>query len=115
MRLQAKVSLLLILGAALAACTTQPRVPTQTELNFEGLQSGASQRFEIAQFRPGVDFTHYSAVQILEPDLEFRRPDRTQQEFPLTAEQRERFRDLLAASFRDRHQQYPDRRFPFWT
>jgi hypothetical protein len=101
MRPQSKASLSLVFVAALAACTTQPRVPTEADVNFEGLQSGNSQRFEIAQFRPGVDFTHYTAVQILEPDLEFRRPDRTQQEFPLTAEQRARFRDLLAASFRD--------------
>ncbi len=101
MRPQAKASLLLVVGAVLAGCTTQPRVPTEADVNFEGLQTGNSQRFEIVQFRPGVDFTHYSAVQILEPDLEFRLPDRARQEFPLTEEQRARFRDLLAASFRD--------------
>ena len=101
MRPQAKISLYLVASAVLAACTTQPRVPTESEFNYEGLKTGDSQRFEIAQFRPGVDFTHYTAVQIPDPELEFRRPDRSQQEFPLSDEQKARFRDLLAASFRD--------------
>ena len=85
--------------AFLGACTSQPVMPTTVELNYEGLQSVPSQRFAQAQVRPGIDFTFYKAVYVNEPELDFRTPDRSQQEFPLTDEQKARFRDILVASF----------------
>ena len=101
MRSHASIAALLAAGALLSACIAQPRVPTEVQLNYEGLRSVSSQRFETAQVRPGVDFTSYRSVQLVEPELEFRRPDRSRQEFPLSAEQQIRFRDYLSASFRD--------------
>lgn len=101
MRTHASIGATLAVCAVLSACVAQPRVATEVSFNYEGLRSAPSERFETAQFRPGIDFTQYRGVQLLEPELEFRRPDRTQQEFPLTAEQKDRFRDLLSASFHD--------------
>lgn len=85
--------------ALIGACTSQPVMPTTVELNYEGLRTVPSQRFAQAQVRPGVDFTFYQAVYVNEPELDFRTPDRSQQEFPLTDEQKARFRDTLIASF----------------
>ncbi len=88
---------LLILG--LGGCSSQPVMPTTIDLNYEGLQTVRSDRFSQGQVRPGVDFTQYEAVYVNEPELDFRTPDRSQQEFPLTDEQKNRFRDTLIASF----------------
>ncbi len=101
MRSHASIGAVLAVSALLSACMAQPRVPTEVEFNYEGLRTVPSQRFEIAQYRPGVDFTRYRSVYLVEPELEFRRPDRSRQEFPLSAEQQTRFRDQLAASFRE--------------
>lgn len=101
MRLHASIGAILAVCAVLSACIAQPRVATEVAFNYEGLRSAPSERFETAQFRPGIDFTQYRAVQLLAPELEFRRPDRSQQEFPLTAGQKDSFRDLLSASFHD--------------
>ncbi len=101
MRSHAGILALLATGALLSACIAQPRVPTEVEFNYEGLRSVSSDRFEKAQIRPGVDFTKYSSVQLAQPELEFRRPDRSRSEFPLTAEQKSLFRDDLSASFGD--------------
>ncbi len=94
-----------VLGVAvalvLAGCEAQPVVPTTVDLNYEGLQSVASQRFAEVQIRPGVDFTRYTAVHVLDPQLEFRQPNRARQEFPLTEEQKSQFREILIASFVD--------------
>ncbi len=85
----------------LSACVAQPRVATEVSFNYEGLRTVPSERFETAQYRPGVDFTKYTSVRFVDPELEFRRPDRSQHEFPLTAAQKESFRDLLSASFHE--------------
>ena len=86
---------------AIAGCESQPVVSTSAELDSEGLQTVSSRRFAKAQIRPGVDFTRFNAVHVLEPELQFREPDRSKQEFPLTDEQKSRFRDVLYASFED--------------
>lgn len=93
----------LVLASALAlvGCESQPVVPTTVDLNYEGLRTVPSPRFAEAQVRPGVDFTRYTAVHVLEPELEFRQPDRSQQEFPLSEEQKSQFRDVLIQSFKD--------------
>jgi Protein of unknown function (DUF3313) len=85
---------------ALAACSPQPVVPTTATLNYEGLKSINAKRFARAEVRPGVNFTHYKAVQARAPELEFRTPDRSQMQFPLSDEQKTRFREALAASLR---------------
>lgn len=89
------VPTLLIAQGCVAPSATAPA------LSYEGLAPAASRRFDGAEFRPGVDFTRYSAVQIDDPVLEFRTPDAGSGEFPLTADQKRRFHDMLAAAFAD--------------
>lgn len=87
--------LLLAQGCAAPAAVTAPA------LSYEGLQPVAIRRFDSAEFRPGVDFTRYSAVHIDDPVLEFRTPDAGSGEFPLSADQKRRFHDMLAGAFAD--------------
>ncbi len=84
-----------------AGCESQPVMPTTVELNNEGLRSVTSQRFAEAQVRPNTDFTQYEAIYVNEPELGFREPDSSKQEFPLSQEQKDRFRDTLVESFVD--------------
>ena len=78
-----------------------PSATTAPALSYEGLAPAASRRFDSAEFRPGVDFTRYTAVHIDDPVLEFRTPDAGSGEFPLSADQQRRFHDMLAAAFTD--------------
>ncbi len=78
-----------------------PSAATAPALSYEGLAPADSRRFGQAEFRPGVDFTRYSAVHIDDPVLEFKTPDAGSSEFPLTADQKRRFHDMLAAAFAD--------------
>ena len=78
-----------------------PSATTAPALSYEGLAPAASRRFDSAEFRPGVDFTRYKAVHIDDPVLEFRTPDAGSGEFPLSADQKRRFHDMLAAAFAD--------------
>jgi hypothetical protein len=96
---------------ALAACAPQPVVPTTAELSYEGLRVVKTRRFAQAEVRPGVDFTRYNAVHALPPQLEFRTPDRSKQQFPLTAEQKRRFHDSLVASLRKEFSEHPTLEF----
>jgi Protein of unknown function (DUF3313) len=88
----------LLAALVLAACAAQPVAPTSAELNYEGLVTVPSRRFSRVDLRPGVDFTRYTAVYAQAPELEFRTPDRSARQFPLTEEQKARFRDALVAS-----------------
>jgi hypothetical protein len=92
---------LFLAAVLLAGCATGPAVDPGATPDYEGLVEVRAKRFSTARVRPGVDFTAYNAVHILEPELEFRPVDRSQQAFPLDGEQKARFRDMLAAAFQD--------------
>jgi hypothetical protein len=84
----------------LSACGPQPTIPIDLpEINFDGLEEVRSRFFSAAFIRPGVDFTDYQELLLGESELAFRTPDRAKQQFPLTPEQKNRFRQLLDAQF----------------
>jgi hypothetical protein len=56
-------------------------------------------QFDVAQVRPETVFSDYDGVILAAPELAFRTPDRSQQQFPLDEAQKQRFEDLLADAF----------------
>ena len=92
---------LVLMALLLGGCAAEPGIRADAVPDYEGLAEARSKRFETVRVRPGVDFTAYDAVHILDPELEFRPIDRAQQEFPLDDEQKSRFRDMLAGAFQD--------------
>lgn len=92
---------LVLMAFLLGGCAAEPGIRADAVPDYEGLVEVRSKRFETVRVRPGVDFTAYDAVHILEPELEFRPIDRAQPEFPLDNEQKSRFRDMLAGAFQD--------------
>jgi len=91
---------LIALGAALAGCAPQPTEPVRTSVaNYEGLEQVASRYFDVALVRPGVRFANYGRVIVQAPELAFRTPDRSLQQFPLDDDQKARFRNMLQAKF----------------
>ena len=94
------IVILLGLFGLMSACAPQPTTPIDLpKTNFDGLEEIKSKYFSAAFVRPGVDFSHYRELLLSESELAFRTPDRSKQEFPLTAEQKNRFRQLLDAQF----------------
>lgn len=89
-----------LLVLALPACAPQPteRLDTST-VRLDGLQEISSKFFDAAFVRPGVDFGRYRELLVNDSELAFRTPDRSKQQFPLTEEQKERFRQLLDRQF----------------
>ncbi len=73
---------------------------TAKSVNYEGLADAASRAFDIAQVRPGVDFSAYSGIVIGAPELAYRTPDRSALEFPLSEEQKDNLRDMVIEAFR---------------
>jgi hypothetical protein len=93
---------LLAIAAALvlSGCSSVAGKPSsEGAVNFEGLEAIKSRYFDIALVRPGVDFAAYSGLMVGIPELAFRTPDRSQQEFPLSDAQKSRFQALLASQF----------------
>lgn len=93
---------LIAIAAALvfSGCSSVTGKPSSAgAVNFEGLEAIKSRYFDIALVRPGVDFSAYSGLMVGEPELAFRTPDRSQQEFPLSKAQKSRFQALLASQF----------------
>jgi hypothetical protein len=87
---------------SMAACAPQPTIPIDLpKTNFDGLEEVSSRHFSAAFMRPGVDFTDYQELLLGESELAFQTPDRAKQQFPLTPEQKNRFRQLLDAQFSD--------------
>ena len=70
------------------------------QLDYEGLQQVDARRMDAAFLRPGIDFGAYSSLRLEEVELAFRTPDRSKQQFPLTEEQKSKFRELLTQAFR---------------
>lgn len=95
-------SAILVIAAAvgLSACAPQPSEPLSAPAaTADSLYRVASQYFDAAFVREGADFSRYRQVIIHEPELAFRTPDRSQQQFPLSEDQKQRFRDMLEAQF----------------
>jgi len=91
----------MVAGLALLGCTQQPSRPLDTgAINHEGLAAFEARNYDAAFIRPGVDFGAYRGLLVSELELAFRTPDRSQREFPLSEEQKRRFRDVLAEAFR---------------
>ena len=92
----------LVLVVPLAGCaqtSASPPAPGNAEVNYEGLATVSSKAFEIAQIRPGTDFSTYSRLRVGTPELAYRTPNRAERQFPLTEEQKAGFRDSLIAAF----------------
>jgi hypothetical protein len=87
---------------SLAACSTLPSndvTEQQTTLGSDGLANVKSRSLDVAQLRPGTDFTRYSGLLLNPPELTFKTPDRAQDEFALTKDQQSGFRDIVARAF----------------
>ena len=101
MRSKTSAILFTFLGL-IAACAPQPTISVDlSEANFDGLREIESRHFAAAFVRPGVDFGNYQELLVSDSELAFRTPDREKQQFPLTAEQKNRFRQLLDTQFAD--------------
>jgi hypothetical protein len=92
--------LLAFLTAAtlLSACAAQTTPPVAT-IGPDGLREVRSKAFDTALVRPDVDFGRYREVLINRAELAFVTPDRSKRQFPLSEQQKERFRELLDAKF----------------
>ena len=90
----------LLIAMLVSACVPQPTVPvTASTSNVDGLEQVSSRYFDIAFVRPGVNFSHYKKLLLNESELAYKTPDRSQRQFPLSAEQKDRFRRTLDAQF----------------
>ena len=92
----------LMLFASLPGCASTSATapaPDLAAVNYEGLATVSSRAFDIAQVRPGTDFSAYSQLQLGTPELAYRTPDRSERQFPLSEEQKARFRENLVAAF----------------
>jgi len=90
----------LLLALLVASCAPQPTVPVAASTdNLDGLEQVSSRYFDIAFVRPGVDFSHYTAVLMSGSELAFKTPDRSLQQFPLSDEQKDQFRQQLDEDF----------------
>jgi hypothetical protein len=90
------------LALLLSACATPPAGNVQAmadALNDEGLETVPSRNIDIVQVRPGADFSTYRGVLLREPELDYRTPDRAQQQFALSQEQKDGFQDYIAEIF----------------
>jgi hypothetical protein len=93
----------LVLAMLVGACAPQPGIPvTVPATDLDGLESVSSKYFGAAFIRPGADFSRYQEILVGGSELAFKTPDRTKQQFPLSAEQKDRFRTLLDAQFAEK-------------
>lgn len=83
---------------ALFTCAVSAVQAAETP-NFEGLVNVSVATLDQAQVRPNVVFSVYQGVLLGNIELAFRTPDRSQNEFPITDEQREKFREALKQAF----------------
>jgi len=89
----------LALAFSVTACSSQPPVAIGSAVNYEGLADVVRPQFDVAQVRPETVFSDYDGVILAAPELAFRTPDRSQQQFPLDEAQKQRFEGLLADAF----------------
>lgn len=92
-----------IIAISLVACVSEQGVSAEPAsppaANFEGLVAIQSTVFDAAEARPGIDLSNYNAILFDDIELAFRTPDRSQQEFPLSAEQKAEFHAALQQAF----------------
>ncbi len=89
-----------LVAIATSACGPQPTQPKPTDaVNIEGLQQVSSRNFEAAFVRPDVRFGDYRKLRVDELELAFRTPDRAENQFPLSEDQKTRFRAAMATAF----------------
>ena len=81
------VSLLFLVSAANA------------QTNFEGLREVKSQTWDRVEVRPNMVFTVYTGIILGDVRIAYRTPDRSQQQFPLTDEQKARFQETLTRAY----------------
>ena len=91
--------ILLVLAFAVLGCATEPVATISSTVNYEGLADVRKPYFEVAQVRPETVFSAYDGVIVSAPELAFRTPDRSQQQFPLDEDQKRRFQTALAEVF----------------
>ncbi len=90
----------LLIALLVSACAPQPTVPIATSTNnIDGLEQVSSRHFDTAFVRPGVDFSQYRGLLLNGSELAFNTPDRSKRQFPLSAGQKDRFRQALDAQF----------------
>jgi len=90
----------LLLATLLCACAPQPSVPVAVPAtDLDGLGKVSSRYFDAAFVRPGIDFSRYQELVVGKSELAFKTPDRAKQQFPLSTEQKDRFRNLLDEQF----------------
>jgi len=80
-------------------CAGQRPVAIGSTVNYEGLAEVSRPYFDVAQVRPETVFSGYDGVMVSAPELAFRTPDRSQKQFPLDANQKQRFQAALAEAF----------------
>ena len=95
----ALIAFSLVACAAGQGVTAEPAPQPVGTPNFEGLVTIKSAVFDEAQVRPGIDLDDYDAVMFDDIELAFRTPDRSKQEFPLSAEQKADFHAALQQAF----------------
>ena len=97
------VIMLALIGLCLLVtlgCSTQMAKPkAHISILHPGLEQFEARNFDVAFLRPDVDFAAYKGVLLDAPELAFKMPDRSQQEFALNEEQRNVFRQLLTDTF----------------
>jgi len=91
--------ILLVLAFAVFGCATEPVATISSTVNYEGLADVRKPYFDVAQVRPETVFSAYDGVIVSAPELAFRTPDRSQQQFPLNEDQKRRFQTALAEAF----------------
>lgn len=89
----------LVLALAALGCVAEPVATISSTVNYEGLADVRKPYFDVAQIRPETVFSAYDGVIVNAPELAFRMPDRSQEQFPLDENQKRRFESALAEAF----------------
>lgn len=90
---------MLVLVHSILGCATQPIGAISSTVNYEGLAEVSKPYFDVAQVRPDAKFGEYDGVIVEAPELAFRTPDRSEEQFPLDKDQKQRFQTILAHAF----------------
>jgi len=89
----------LALALSVLGCAAPRPVAISSTVNYEGLAEVSRPYFDVAQVRPETVFSEYDGVIVSAPELAFRTPDRSQEQFPLDENQKQRFQAALAEAF----------------
>lgn len=93
----------LLLAVLVCACAPQPIEPVAVPVtDLDGLEPVPSKYFDAGFVRPGVDFSAYQKLLVGKSELAFKTPDRSKQQFPLSTDQKDRFRQMLDTQFAEK-------------